>query len=152
MFLLFFTFLACFGIFGAEGMRRLAWPVISLMSSASLNGVFLQRWDILLIGFLEFSLFLSVGEGVFYGGVLAGELAGPKRQKMNRKFIDGRRCRRLAAVPGNERVSGGAALGRGGVLSGLRPPPSGCGPVDEPGRKKEETSGKRERWGWRFSV
>lgn len=85
--LLFFTFLACFGIFGAEGMRRLAWPVISLMSSASLNGVFLQRWDILLIGFLEFSLFLSVGEGVFYGGVLAGELAGPKRQKMNRKFM-----------------------------------------------------------------
>ena len=85
--LLFFTFLACFGIFGAEGMRRLAWPVISLMSSASLNGVFLQRWDILLIGFLEFSLFLSVGEGVFYGGVLAGELAGSKRQKMNRKFM-----------------------------------------------------------------
>lgn len=59
-------YLAGFGIFGAEGMERLDWPIISLMSSINLQGVFLQRWDILFIGLLLLSLFFAVGSGIYY--------------------------------------------------------------------------------------
>lgn len=75
--LLFFVLLAGFGIFGSEGMARLRWPVISLMSSGSVKGVFLQRWDILLIGFLVFVLYLSAGEGIYYMGAV-GRALGAK--------------------------------------------------------------------------
>lgn len=58
------------GTFGLEGMARLKWPVISLMSCTSLPGVFLQRWDVILIGFLLFGMFLSAGGGIYYMGVV----------------------------------------------------------------------------------
>lgn len=66
-----------YGSFGRKGMTALRWPVIALMSSTNLQGVFLQRWDILLIGFLVFCLFLSAGTGIYYLGA-AGRTLGMK--------------------------------------------------------------------------
>lgn len=59
-------YLTGFGIFGTEGMQRLDWPMIALMSSMNLQGVFLQRWDILFVGLLQLSLFFAVGTGIYY--------------------------------------------------------------------------------------
>lgn len=69
--LLLMVLLSGFGIFGAAGMERLRWPVIALMSSGRLQGIFLQRWDVLLLGLLVFGLFMSVGCGIYYLGVAA---------------------------------------------------------------------------------
>lgn len=77
--LLLLSVTAGYGIFGAEGMGRLRWPVIALMSCTNLQGVFLQRWDVLLIGLLVFSLFLSAGSSIFYTG-MAGERLGMARK------------------------------------------------------------------------
>ena len=73
------TFLMGYGLFGQEGMARLEWPVITVMSSTNLQGVFLQRWDVLLVGLLLFAMFLSAGTGVYYVSV-AGETLGMKRK------------------------------------------------------------------------
>lgn len=71
---------AGYGIFGAEGMGRLRWPVITLMSGTNLQGVFLQRWDVFLIGLLTFSLFLSAGNSIFYAGAAGNCLGLPEKR------------------------------------------------------------------------
>ena len=60
------VYLAGYGTFGSAGMKRLSWPIISLMSCVNLQGMFLQRWDVLLTALLLVSLFLSVGSGIYY--------------------------------------------------------------------------------------
>lgn len=60
------VYLAGYGTFGSQGMKRLFWPIISLMSCVNLQGMFLQRWDVLLTALLLVSLFLSVGSGIYY--------------------------------------------------------------------------------------
>ena len=78
-FVLIITFLIGYGLFGQEGMARLEWPVITVMSSTNLQGVFLQRWDVLLVGLLLFAMFLSAGTGIYYVST-AGETLGMKRK------------------------------------------------------------------------
>ena len=73
------TFLIGYGLFGQEGMARLEWPVITVMSSTNLQGVFLLRWDVLLVGLLLFAMILSVGTGIYYVSV-AGETLGMKQK------------------------------------------------------------------------
>ncbi|MDD3794703.1 MAG: GerAB/ArcD/ProY family transporter [Lachnospiraceae bacterium] len=67
-----------FGVFGIQGMERLEWPVISLMSGVKLPGVFLQRWDVLFIALLMISLFLAAGSGIYYAGVIGNAFGVPK--------------------------------------------------------------------------
>lgn len=62
----FFIFLISIGAFGESGMRALAWPALTLMSSAKIPGGFLQRWDVIFTGLLLVSFFISVGTGLFY--------------------------------------------------------------------------------------
>lgn len=80
--LLLLTYIASFGIFGAEGMNRLKWPAISLMSCTNLQGVFLQRWDVILMAVLLSSLFLSAGGGIYYMGVVGGAFGKKKNPVM----------------------------------------------------------------------
>lgn len=77
---------AAYGIFGMEGMARLRWPVIALMSCTNLQGVFLQRWDVLLIGLLVFCLFLSAGSSLFYAGA-AGRSLGAARKPFSMTVV-----------------------------------------------------------------
>lgn len=64
--LLLLVYLTGFGIFGNEGMDRIQWPLIEIMSCMNLQGVFLQRWDLIFVGVLLFSLFFAVGSGIYY--------------------------------------------------------------------------------------
>lgn len=77
--LLILVFLSGYGIFGQAGMGRLEWPILSLMSTSKLHGVFFQRWDVLAVGLLMVSLFLSAGSGLYYLG-LAGTCLLERKQ------------------------------------------------------------------------
>ena len=79
--LLLLALLAGYGILGSRGMERQKWPVIAVTNSASLSGLFLQRWDIALTALLEFALFLSIGGGIYYSGLI-----GSAWRKINRKI------------------------------------------------------------------
>ncbi|MDO5345098.1 MAG: GerAB/ArcD/ProY family transporter [Lachnospiraceae bacterium] len=70
---------AAYGIFGTDGMKTLRWPVIVLMSCTNLQGVFLQRWDVLMIGFLIFCLFLSAGTSIYCLGAAGGRLRASRK-------------------------------------------------------------------------
>lgn len=67
-------FLASIGAFGGSGMRALAWPVVTLMSSAEIPGGFLQRWDVIFTGLLLASFFPAVSAGMFYMQTLTVEI------------------------------------------------------------------------------
>lgn len=54
------------GAFGDRGISGLTWPVVTLMSSAKLPGVFLERWDVIFTGLLLTMLFVSVGSSIYY--------------------------------------------------------------------------------------
>ena len=82
------SYVAGYGIFGREGMNRLSWPVITLMTSVNGPGMFLQRWDILLTALLLTSLFLSVGSGIYYmEKVTMTLLRKPEKAKQSRNRV-----------------------------------------------------------------
>lgn len=54
------------GAFGENGIRKLRQPVVTLMSSAKLPGVFLERWDVIFAGFLMTMLFVSTATSIHY--------------------------------------------------------------------------------------
>lgn len=66
--------LTAVGVFGTEGLERLTWPMITLMNSARVPGVFLQRHDAVFLSFLLFSLFTAAGAGSHYMRRIAGEM------------------------------------------------------------------------------
>lgn len=55
------------GIFGYEGLVRQETPILKLMSRVILPGGFLDRFDILWMAFLLFSLLFGLGSVLFYG-------------------------------------------------------------------------------------
>ncbi len=79
--ILLLVFLGGYGIFGQAGMGRLEWPVLSLMSTSNLQGVFFQRWDVLAVGLLMVSLFLAVGSGLYYLGIAGTCLLGEAQRE-----------------------------------------------------------------------
>ena len=58
-------FLVMTGAFGEGGLKFMAWPVIALMSSAEIPGVFFQRWDVIFVGLLLMEMFISAGTNVY---------------------------------------------------------------------------------------
>ncbi len=55
------------GIFGYEGLVQQKTPILKLMSRVMLPGGFLDRFDIIWIAFLLFSLLFGLGTVLFYG-------------------------------------------------------------------------------------
>lgn len=76
------VYLCGYGIFGAAGMKRLSWPMITLMTSIDFHGIFFQRWDVFLTALLLVSLFLSTGNGIYYMERIVLTL---REQQRNRK-------------------------------------------------------------------
>ncbi len=74
------AFFAALGVLGENSLLRLQWPVLTLMSSASLPGGFLQRWDAVFLAFLLFSFLLSAGTSCHYLKRVANEV-WPGRDK-----------------------------------------------------------------------
>lgn len=66
--------LTAVGAFGTEGLERLSWPIITLMNSARVPGIFLQRHDAVFLSFILFSLFVAAGAGSHYMRRIAGEM------------------------------------------------------------------------------
>lgn len=62
------------GVFGEAGFLRLPWPALTLMSSASLPGGFLQRWDVVFLAFLLPGLFLATGSAFHHLGQIWREI------------------------------------------------------------------------------
>lgn len=62
------------GVFGESSFSRLSWPALTLMSSASVPGGFLQRWDAVFLAVLLPGLFLAAGNAFHYLRRIAGEL------------------------------------------------------------------------------
>lgn len=85
--LLLLVYLAGFGILGDTGMTRMEWPLIELMSSIKLPGMFLQRWDLIFVGVLLFSLIFAVGSGIYYMETLWFALKGGREK--NGKTLEG---------------------------------------------------------------
>ncbi len=80
------AFLTAFGVLGKGSFARLPWPVLSLMSSASLPGGFLQRWDAVFLAFLLFSLLLACGISCHFMKRVLAELC-PKRNTERLLFL-----------------------------------------------------------------
>lgn len=62
------------GSFGTEGMLAFAFPGIRVMSNVAVPGGFIQRWDVLFLSLLLFSLAVSVGSGFWYLDTIAERL------------------------------------------------------------------------------
>jgi len=75
------VFIASLGMFGANGMKALKWPVISLMSSVNVPGGFLERWDIIFIMLIIISIFVGISGGIFYVSVTMQEII--RKSKIN---------------------------------------------------------------------
>lgn len=71
---LFSVFVIALGVFGEASFARLPFPALTLMSSASLPGGFLQRWDAVFLACLLPGLFLSAGSAFYYLKRISGEL------------------------------------------------------------------------------
>lgn len=67
-------FVIMLGAFGSGDLNRLEWPVLVLMSNVNIPGGFLQRWDIIFLSVLLFSLLVASGTGIYYMGRILGEL------------------------------------------------------------------------------
>lgn len=67
----FAAFVVMIGAFGAEGMRALPWPAVTLMSNVNLPGDFLQRWDAIFLSLLLLSFFVASSTQLYYMGFLA---------------------------------------------------------------------------------
>lgn len=75
------AFLAVLGVLGRGSLLRLPWPVLTLMSSASVPGGFLQRWDAVFLAFLLFSLLLACGTSSHYMKRVLSELRPGKNRE-----------------------------------------------------------------------
>lgn len=64
--LLFGMLVVLIGVFGEGGLKNMQWPVIQLMSSAELPGIFVNRWDAIFTGLLLTELFAAAGTSLFY--------------------------------------------------------------------------------------
>lgn len=73
-------FLVMLGAFGKKDLSQLEWPALVLMSNVNIPGGFLQRWDIIFLSALLFSLLVASGTGIYYMGKILGELF-PKRKE-----------------------------------------------------------------------
>ena len=62
------------GSFGTEGMLVFRFPGIRVMSNVAVPGGFVQRWDILFLSLLLFSLAVSVASGFWYLNTIAERL------------------------------------------------------------------------------
>lgn len=80
------AFLCAIGVLGEASFWRLPWPVPTLMSSASLPGGFLQRWDAVFLAFLLLSLLAASGTTSYYMKRILGEIA-PKTGETKRLSI-----------------------------------------------------------------
>lgn len=69
--------LVLLGTFGREGISHRKIPILSLMAQGSIPGGFLERFDIVWISVLLYSLLFSLGSLLFYSGHLS-ERCGAK--------------------------------------------------------------------------
>lgn len=74
------AFVAALGVLGEGSLNRLPWPILTLMSSASLPGGFLQRWDAVFLAFLLFSLLVAAGTSGHYMKRILGEMIPQKKK------------------------------------------------------------------------
>lgn len=67
---LFFLFVIIGGTFGDSGISRETYPAVQLMTSASLPGGFVERWDVIFTALLLTQLYISAGASLHYLFVL----------------------------------------------------------------------------------
>ena len=63
------------GVYGWEGVRKLEYPILNLMTGTGIPGGFLGRFDIIWLAVLLFALLFSMGSLLFYGGRICGREA-----------------------------------------------------------------------------
>lgn len=64
------------GTFGQQGTADMGMPILNLMAGGSLPGGFLDRFDIVWMAVLLYSLFFSLGSLLFYSGYLTKQAGG----------------------------------------------------------------------------
>lgn len=75
-------FLVLLGAFGITDLQQLSWPVLVLMSNVNIPGGFLQRWDVIFLSVLLFSLLTAAGTGIYYMGRILKDYF-PKQKEEN---------------------------------------------------------------------
>lgn len=67
-------FLVLTATFGEQGFSEFTFPIIALMSSVELPGVFLERWDVVFTTLLLVGLYISAGASLYYGLLIGKKL------------------------------------------------------------------------------
>lgn len=73
------AFITALGSLGQKSLLILEWPVVTMMGDVNLPGNFLQRWDVVFLAFLLFSLLFASGTCFHYAQRILGELL-PKQK------------------------------------------------------------------------
>lgn len=69
------TMIIVFSVFGDSVMDK-SWPVLNMMDTVDFPGAFIERQDVLMIGFWILSFYIYISGGITYGAYLLKEITG----------------------------------------------------------------------------